>query len=310
MTLAAPDHHRPLRAAPDGFRPGPRFHDVLSTDGTRLRVWDNGVDGPPVLLCNGLGCNAYAWPALLDPACGVRAISWMHRGTGGSARPQRRSATGIEEFVEDAVAVLDDYGVETAPAIGWSMGVNTAFELALRHPERVSGILAVAGVPGATFSTMLGPLGLPHAVTEGMTLGIAHLGFAAGPLLTTLAGWVPVGPRVVDALSRSGLMMPMADPAMALTAIREFLATPMDWYFHMALRTARHRRVSLSRVNVPATFLAGGWDVLAGPRDMRSAAERMDRGKYVEVRGTHFLPMEQPEAVHTELMDLLATVEA
>ena len=40
--------------------------------------------------------------------------------------------------------------------MGWSMGVNTAFELAVSHPERVSGIFAVAGVPGDTFATMLG----------------------------------------------------------------------------------------------------------------------------------------------------------
>ena len=45
--------------------------------------------------------------------------------------------------------------------MGWSMGVNTAFELALRNPERVAGLFAVAGVPGDTFATMLGPLRLP-----------------------------------------------------------------------------------------------------------------------------------------------------
>ena len=42
--------------------------------------------------------------------------------------------------------------------MGWSMGVNTMFELAFRHPERVSGLFAVAGVPGDTFATMLAPL--------------------------------------------------------------------------------------------------------------------------------------------------------
>ncbi len=307
MTLAAREPRAPSAPAPHPPA-GPRFHDLRSADGTRIRVWDNGVEGPTVLLANGLGCNPYAWPSLLAADCGVRVISWMHRGTGGSERPERRSAAGIEEFVEDAVAVLDDYGVETAPVVSWSMGVNTAFELALRHPDRVSGILAVAGVPGATFRTMLGPLRLPRAVTESVATGVARAGLTTGPLLTTLAGWVPVGPRVVDALSRSGLMMPMANPPMALTAVREFLTTPMDWYFHMALLTARHPRVPLDQVRAPATFLAGSRDLLAGPRDMRDAAERMVDGRYVEVHGTHFLPMEQPGAVHEALMELLAIV--
>ena len=45
----------------------PRFYDVRSADGTRLRAWTNDAEGPPVLLCNGLGTNPYAWPALLRP---------------------------------------------------------------------------------------------------------------------------------------------------------------------------------------------------------------------------------------------------
>jgi pimeloyl-ACP methyl ester carboxylesterase len=98
-----------------------------------------------VLLCNGLGTNPYAWPALLRPDCGVRVISWYHRGTGGSARPADRRHVGIEHFVRDALAVMDDAGVDACPVMGWSMGVNTAFELAYLHPERVTGLFAVAG---------------------------------------------------------------------------------------------------------------------------------------------------------------------
>ena len=52
-----------------------RFYDVTSADGTRLRAWTNDAAGPTVLLCNGLGTNAYAWPALLDRDCGVRVPS-------------------------------------------------------------------------------------------------------------------------------------------------------------------------------------------------------------------------------------------
>ena len=67
-----------------------RFYDVTSADGTRLRAWTNDADGPTVLLCNGLGTNPYAWPALLRSDCGVRVISWNHRGVrrfGPARRP-------------------------------------------------------------------------------------------------------------------------------------------------------------------------------------------------------------------------------
>src|ERR1700712_3134555 len=89
-----------------------RFFSVTAYDGTELQAWTNDVDGPTVLLCNGLGTNPYAWPALLDPDCGVRVISWNHRGTGGSQRPTDSAHVGIEAFVEDALAVMDDAGVD------------------------------------------------------------------------------------------------------------------------------------------------------------------------------------------------------
>ena len=90
------------------------YDDVLSDDGTRLRAWTNdphgAIDGPTVLLCNGLGINQWAWPALLDPGCGVRVVSWHHRGISGSDRPEDPDRVGIEEFVEDALSVLDHFG--------------------------------------------------------------------------------------------------------------------------------------------------------------------------------------------------------
>ena len=112
-----------------------RFYDVTSADGTRLRAWTNDADGPTVLLCNGLGTNPYAWPALLRSDCGVRVISWNHRGVGGSDRPADRHRVDVDAFVEDAVAVLDDAEVDSCPPIGWSIGVNTAFELAVAAPR-------------------------------------------------------------------------------------------------------------------------------------------------------------------------------
>ena len=54
--------------------------------------------------------------------------------------------------------------------------------------------------------------------------------------------------------------------------------------------------------------MAGTFDVLAGARDMASAAARLRDGTYVELRGTHFIQMEQPEVVHQLLLDFLDQV--
>ena len=41
---------------------------------------------------------------------------------------------------------------------------------------------------------------------------------------------------------------------------------------------------------------------------MASAAERLADATYVELRGTHFVQMEQPERVHQLLLDFLERV--
>jgi pimeloyl-ACP methyl ester carboxylesterase len=288
------------------------FDDVLSDDGTRLRAWTNDPDGllvgPTVVLCNGLGTGPHAWPALLRPECGIRVVSWNHRGTGGSDRPIDPNRVGIEEFVEDALSVMDHFGVDRGVLMGWSAGVNTMFELAVLHPERVAGLFAVAGVPGDTFATMLGPLRLPHAAARALTVNLSRVLRYAGRALTPVTARLPIGPRAVNFLTHTGFMLPVPDPELAAVAIAEFLTTPVDWYFHLALHTSRHPRVSLRGITVPTAFVAATFDVLAGPRDMRTAADRVAGATYVELRGSHFIQMEQPDRVHALLVDFLDRV--
>lgn len=188
------------------------------------------------------------------------------------------------------------------------MGVNTMFELAVEHPERVKGLFAVAGVPGDTFATMLGPLFVPRVVARTLSVGFSTVLKYTGKAITPISTRLPVGPRAINVISHSGFMFPVPDPELAAKAVSEFLTTPVDWYFHLALSTSRHARVSLSKVQVPAMFVAGSYDVLAGTRDMASAAKRLSQGEYVELRGSHFINMEQPERVHELLLDFLEMV--
>ena len=162
------------------------FHDVLSDDGTRLRAWTNDpegtIDGPTVVLCNGLGHQPLdlagaAAPRLRRP--GRLLEPPRHRRLRPPVRPRARAAS--TQFVEDGLSVMDHFGVDRAVLMGWSIGVNTMFELALAHPERVTGLFAVAGVPGDTFATMLGPLRLPRFAARAVTVGLSRaISSAAG----------------------------------------------------------------------------------------------------------------------------------
>lgn len=303
----------PSSAARAALAPTVAYRDVLSDDGTTLRAWTNDPDGRyagrTVLLCNGLGSNPLHWPALLRPDCGVRVVSWNHRGVSGSDRPRDPRAVRIENFVEDALSVMDHFGVERPVVMGWSTGVDTAFELAVRHPERVAGIFAVAGVPGDPFATMLGALHLPHPVARAVSVSVARGLRLGGWGLSPVTTRFPFGARSLEALTRAGFIGRVPDPELAAMAMAELLTTPVEWYMHLALTTSRHTRVSPGRVTAPATFVAGTHDLLAGSRDMATVARRIPGARYVRLRSSHFVQMEHPDRVHQLLRELLERVD-
>ena len=154
------------------------------------------------------------------------------------------------------------------------------------------------------------PLQIPRFARRPLSLGIAaileHTGWALTPLTTRL----PIGTRAAGLLRHSGFMLPSADSGVVARAVREFLTTPVDWYMHLARAAARHDRISLSRLRTSAVFVAGTYDILASAVDMRTAAERLPGSRYVELRGSHFLQMEHPDAVHKELLEFIGDLQS
>lgn len=277
-----------------------RYYDVKSADGTRIRAWTNDADGPTVLLSNGLGTNPHAWPSLLHPDSGIRLVGWNHRGTGGSARPVD-GRVDLDSFIEDAIAVMDHAHIESCIIASWSTGVTIAFELAARHPDRVTGILAVAGVPGNTFSTMLAPLRVPPLLARSLMAGLAWSVSYTGHALAPLTRRFPWTNLTTDIVRRTRIIHPAADTAQLRALLQEFFTTHPAWYAKLALSVAEHSRVSLSDIDIPVTFVAGKWDVLTGARDMLSAAQRVKGSRYRELNATHFIPIEFPGIVLDEL---------
>lgn len=283
-----------------------RSFGVASGDGTVLQAWTNDADGPLVLLCNGLGTTPEFWPALADPACGVRVVSWFHRGVAGSQRPADESAIGIDSMVEDTIAVLDSTGEDAAVLAGWSMGVNASFETALAHPDRVLGLFALCGVPGETFSTMLSPLRVPSPLRKPITVaaarGLSVIGAPLSPLARGLAGL----PVAEDVLRCSGFVLPQADPEQVRAAMTAFLRTDVDWYFRLASALTEHPLVPLAQIIVPTAFVAGRYDLLAGHHEMRHASEQVSGATYLELPSSHFASLEYPDRVHEQLLALVA----
>ncbi|PPK64302.1 alpha/beta hydrolase [Actinokineospora auranticolor] len=278
-----------------------REHDLLGADGTRLRGWHTESDGPAVLLCPGLGTVPEAWPALLLPGSGVRVLSWYHRGTMGSARPDDPSRITLDDHVSDALAVLAAAGVDRCVVVGWSAGVMVAAELALRHPERVSGLLLAAGVPGDLFGGVLGVLGIPAAVRRYLAIGGARAVRAAGPLVDAVLHRVPATRLTAAVLQRSGFMLPGADPDDVAKALRRFLAHDWRWYVTLALALADVPEADLTGVTCPVTVLAGRYDLVADPKRAVAAVAGLPQARTRVVPTSHFLPLEAPQVIVDEL---------
>ena len=288
------------------------FAEVRSDDGTRLRAWTNDpggtIDGPTVLLCNGLGTSAWTWPAFLDPT----AASGSSPGTTAApAAPSGRpTAAGSASRSSPKTPCRSSTTTASSARSRWAgrWASTRPSSSPYATPNEFSGLFAVAGVPGDTFSTMLAPLRLPPLAAKTVAVNLARTLKYAGRAITPVAARLPVGERTVAALTHSGLMFDVPDRDLAARAVAAFLETPVEWYMHVALHTARHPRVSLRGIRVPAAFVAGRFDVLAGPTAMASAAARIDGATYTELRGSHFLQMEQPDRVHSLLLEFLRRV--
>ncbi|WP_203664133.1 alpha/beta fold hydrolase [Actinocatenispora rupis] len=119
---------------------------VTMADGVRLRTWTTGVPvgsrPPVVLLHGGPGIADYLAPVaeLIDDLCPVHRYD--QRGTGGS--PWDGTHT-IARHVDDLVSLLDAWGHQRVVLVGHSYGTDLASHVLLARPDRVAGLVQVAG---------------------------------------------------------------------------------------------------------------------------------------------------------------------
>ncbi|MFJ9810351.1 alpha/beta fold hydrolase [Streptomyces sp. NPDC101158] len=110
---------------------------------------------PPLLLVMGTGASMLWWE---EGFCRMLAdggrfvIRYDHRDTGRSVtyEPGRPGYTGAD-LAEDAVRLLDAYGIPAAHVVGVSAGGGLAQVLALGHADRVLSLVLIstsAAVPG------------------------------------------------------------------------------------------------------------------------------------------------------------------
>ncbi|KRB37308.1 hypothetical protein ASD93_11335 [Microbacterium sp. Root180] len=119
-----------------------------STGGTSLHVEVDGPpDAPPILFLHEVAGTVRSWDAQVSELAGTyRCIRYNARGYPPSDVPTDPEMYSQSIAVEDASAVLDAVGVDSAHVVGFSMGGFAAAHLLLTAPERArSAVIVGAG---------------------------------------------------------------------------------------------------------------------------------------------------------------------
>ena len=123
--------------------------DVITSDGVRLYAEATG-SGRPVLLIHEFAADHRTWARQVDALSGTfRCITYAARGYPPSEVPPEQERYNYIRQADDAIDVLDAFGIARAHVVGLSMGGFCALQLGIRYPGRVSSLLVASAGSGA-----------------------------------------------------------------------------------------------------------------------------------------------------------------
>ena len=115
-------------------------------NGVRMAYYEAGPrEGVPVILCHGFPETAFSWRHQLKALgdAGRWVIAPDQRGYGLTDRPDEVEDYDIDHLTGDLAGLLDHLGAETGVFVGHDWGGIVVWQMALRRPERVAGVVGV-----------------------------------------------------------------------------------------------------------------------------------------------------------------------
>jgi 3-oxoadipate enol-lactonase len=238
-------------------------------------AWESQGEGRPVLLIQGLGYTRSGWgPARELLAQRYRVLSFDNRGIGESDVPP--GPYTVTQLAGDAVAVLDDAGVERAHVVGASLGGMVAQQVALTSPRRVDRLVLACTTPGGA-----GSYPMPE-VTQRLFFESAKLEPA-----------VAMRRFIVNALA------PDPPPALVDELYAHRLAYPPDgngWSAQAAAGATWDALRRVGRIAAPTLVVTGTADNVVDYRNSELLAARIPGARLELVEGAgHMFFWERPE---------------
>ncbi len=254
------------------------------TDPHQLHVEDTGKpDGPPVLFLHGFMSSNLQWePNRHRLGQELRLLLAEQPGHGLSPGPDDAAAYRADQVLDQLDQVRSDRGIDRLWLVGQSLGGAMLIRYALRHPDRVAGLVftnsrAVFGLAGKQADGK-GGSGLPPQPTRDL--------IRAMPYHPSNARRIPA-----DLKAR---MVEVAD-AMPLAVFRHF-RTGGPW----------QSTDDLHRLKVPTLLINGRFEKVFQPCvDQATAA--IDDLQVINLDGGHSVNIDQPAAFDQAVLDFVHT---
>lgn len=158
---------------------------------------------------------------------------------------------------------------ERAVVLGWSLGAKLALEIAVRAPERVTGLILVSATPKFA-ATADWPHGAPAARLDALAAALrSDYRRTVSDFLSLQVRGSAEATSTLDHLRRALLDRGECPPDVLLRALR--LLHEVD------------QRTSLSRIATPTLVIAGAYDRVVHPEASRALAQRIPGARYVEL---------------------------
>ncbi len=268
--------------------------NLSASDGTRIWYGIAG-SGPALVLCDGLACDGFIWPYVIDEMVDTHTIvRWHYRGHGLSQDPEDLDTLTIEQLADDLGRVLDALDIESAVLAGHSMGVQVILEYYARHPERVDALVPICGSykrPLDTlYNTDLFGQALPHLTRLVESAPEAAQSFWTNFIPSKLSYLITTATAVNTRLARGSDFLPYLEHV-AQMDIKVFLAL----LGAAAEHSAEH---ILEDIEVPTLVIASEKDELTPLFRSEEMADRIPNGELIVLPGgTHVGPIELPNLV-------------
>lgn len=279
----------------------------VTEDGTELYFELQGEGGPATVLCDGLGCDGFAWRYLAPRLAETRQVlRWHYRGHGKSGHRGGAARLGLNTILDDLDALLKWLSFrEPVILFGHSMGVQVALEYHRRRGAHVAGLILICGSYGFPLDTVhdtrLVRLGLPA-----IRYLVERYPEPAATLRRVLMSnrWVrEIGIRVElnSTLVKRQDMAPYFDHLASMDPLA-FVRTLESIAEHDAWDHLPH-------VRVPTLVIGGANDKFTPIWLSRRMAASIPDATYVEVpTGSHTTPLEHPGIVWESVVRKLAEI--